>query len=116
MPRRRAAWVWLPPAFASACCTRSFSSCSKSSPSACRDRLLEVLVRRRDHAHVDRDVAHAAHALERPLFEEPQELRLEPERHLGDLVQEDRAAARELEEPLLLLLRVRERALLVAEE
>src|SRR4029079_12483173 len=55
-------------------------------------------------------------ATERVGLEHAEELRLELRRHLPDLVEEERAAVREVEEALLEVARVGERALLVAEE
>src|SRR5581483_9886160 len=52
----------------------------------------------------------------RLLLQEAEDLRLEPRREVADLVEEDRAAVRDLEEALLLRDGVREGALLVAEE
>src|SRR2546422_349133 len=69
-----------------------------------------------DDAHVDRVFlggADLAHAL---LLDRAQQLYLHRERQLGDLVQEQRAAARCLEEALAVLGSAGERALLVAEE
>src|SRR5689334_23725435 len=71
---------------------------------------------RRDDEHVGRDRALAAHAEERLRFEHAQELRLQRRRHLGDLVEEERAAAGALEVALVLLRRAGEAAALVAEE
>ena len=51
-----------------------------------------------------------------PLLERAEELRLERERHLRHLVEEERPAVGDLEEPLLLLVRAGEAALLVPEE
>src|SRR5581483_2334036 len=73
-------------------------------------------VRRGDDADVDLDVPRPADALEGLLLEEAEDLRLEGGREVADLVEEDGAAVGELEEALLLRRRVRERALLVAEE
>jgi hypothetical protein len=50
------------------------------------DRPLEVGVRRRDDPHVDRDPPPAAEPLDLPFLEDPQELRLDRERGVGDLV------------------------------
>src|SRR5262249_57851648 len=61
------------------------------------DFLGEVGVRRRDDAHVDRDRLPAADALDLSFLQHTQQLRLDGERGIGDLVEEDRAAARELE-------------------
>ena len=52
---------------------------------------LQVLVRRRQHPDVDIDRIAAAHPLEPLLFEHAQDLGLRGERHVGDLVEEQRA-------------------------
>ena len=49
-------------------------------------------VRGREDAHVDRDAGPAADALDLALLEHAQELRLERQRHVADLVQEERPA------------------------
>jgi hypothetical protein len=64
-----------------------------------RDELPEILVGRRDDADVDVDGVLAADAQELALLEHAQELGLRRDRHLADLVEEDGAAVRELEEP-----------------
>jgi hypothetical protein len=67
-------------------------------PEAARpDRLVEVLVRRRDDPRLDRPRAALADPLELPLLEDAQELDLQVERDVPDLVEEDRAPAREIE-------------------
>src|SRR5581483_3745659 len=80
------------------------------------DQLAEQAVRRRHHADVDGHGRRAAHAVDLVLLEDAEQLRLEPELHLADLVEEDRAAVRELELADLPADRARERAALVAEE
>ena len=81
-----------------------------------RDLLLEILVRRGDHAHVDLDRLGSADALEAVLLEDAQDLRLRHQAHVGDLVEEDRAAVGQLELAPLLGERAGEGALLVTEE
>ena len=61
------------------------------------DQLLEVAVRRRDHAHVDANGLAAADALELALLQHAQQLDLHVQRHVADLVEEQRAAVGELE-------------------
>ncbi len=61
------------------------------------DLALEVAVRRRDDAHVDALRCDVADAPDLALLERAQELRLELERELADLVEEDRAAVGRLE-------------------
>ena len=57
-------------------------------------RLAQVAVGGRHQAHVDVDQRGAADAADLPLLEHPQQLRLEGQRELADLVQEQRAADR----------------------
>src|SRR5581483_8533790 len=80
------------------------------------DFRLEILVRRGDHAHVDANRLLSADALERLLLQHPQHLRLRLEAHVADLVEEQRAAVRELEFSLPLIDRAGERALAMTEE
>ena len=80
------------------------------------DLLLQIAIRRGDDADVDANVRRAADPLEALLLEEPQQLGLQPRRHLADLVEEDRSAVGHLEQSFLLHARVRERAALVAEQ
>jgi hypothetical protein len=64
---------------------------------AAPDHLLEVLVGRGDHPHVDRRrAASAAQPLDLLLLERSQELGLQLQRQVADLVQEQRAAVRSL--------------------
>src|SRR5262249_56809617 len=66
--------------------------------------------------HVRRGRAGPADALERLLLEDAQQLGLQLERQVADLVEEERAAVRELEAPDALGDGARERAALVPEE
>src|SRR5262249_15992751 len=77
--------------------------------------LLEWAVGRGDEAKVNRDRFVSAETLETPLFEHTQQLRLCDERHIGDLIEEQRAFVGELEAPWLPILPAAQRALLVAE-
>ena len=81
-----------------------------------RDRARQVAMRGRHNAHVDRDVGLSPDPAEGPALEHAQELGLELQRHLPDLVQEQRAGVREIEQALLEVLGVGESTLLVAEE
>src|SRR6185295_16080855 len=83
---------------------------------AARHRFLQVLVRRADDAYVDRNLRAAADALERALLQETQQLGLQRQRHVADLVEEQRTAVRDLDLAGRLLDRARERALLEAEQ
>ena len=78
--------------------------------------LLEVAVGRGDDADVDVQRLGAADPLETPLLERAQDLRLQRQRQLADLVEEQRAAMRQLEPAGLARRRAGERALLVAEQ
>ena len=64
---------------------------------AVREQRLEVAVGGRDDAHVDLDLAAAAHARELAVLQHAQQLRLHRRRHVADLVEEERAAVRLLE-------------------
>src|SRR5262249_25799864 len=75
----------------------------------------KVAVGRGDHAHVDGLVAVGADTLDLTAFENPEELGLELGRQLADLVEEDGAAGRRLEDALARAARAGERAALVAE-
>ncbi len=78
--------------------------------------LLQVLVRRCDHAHVRLELLMAADAVERPIRQDPQQARLQLGGHVADLIEEQRPAFGLLEAAAPLLLRAGERATLVAEE
>ena len=83
---------------------------------AVADELLERPVGRRDQAEVDRDRLVAAEALEAPLLEHAQQLGLRDERHVADLVEEQRAVVGQLEAARLAIVRAGERAFFVAED
>ena len=57
-----------------------------------RDLRLDVLVRRREHAHVDLHRLRAADARHHAVLQHAQHLRLRGEAHVADLVEEERAA------------------------
>jgi hypothetical protein len=59
--------------------------------------VFELTVGRRDHADVNADVNRAANALERFLFQKPQDLRLKARHHLADLIEKDRPAVSRLQ-------------------
>ena len=61
------------------------------------DLVLQVTCRRRDDAHVDLDLGGAVDALEALLDQDAQDLALRLPRHVGDLVEVERAAMRLLE-------------------
>ena len=65
------------------------------------DRLAEVLVRRGEDAHVDVDHVLAADARDLAGLQRAQHLGLRDEIHVADLVEEERAAVRLLEEAAL---------------
>ena len=79
-------------------------------------RRLEVAVRRGDHPRVHRDRLVRADAPDRPLLQRAQQARLEPGPDVADLVEEERAARRLLEEAAARGLRAGERAARVAEQ
>ena len=83
---------------------------------AIAERDVRALVGRADQAEIDGHGFRGAEATHHPLLEDPQELRLEVHRHLGDLVEEERPAVGFLEQPDLFGGRARERAPRVAEE
>jgi len=76
----------------------------------------QVAARGGDDARVHDERARAAQPLEAPVLEHAQELRLEPRREVADLVEEDRAAAGQLEAARPTRRGAREGAALVAEE
>src|SRR6267142_1205165 len=76
----------------------------------------ERAVGRGEDPHVDLDVARAAHAAHDFRIEEFEELRLKRQGELSHLVEKDRAVLGRLEEAHAELRRVRESALLLAEE
>ena len=80
------------------------------------ERDLRALVGGADEAEVDGHGLGSAQAAHHALLEDPQELRLEVHRHLGDLVQEQRPAVGFFEQSHLLGGRTREGAAGVAEE
>ena len=65
-----------------------------------RDLLREAPVGRGDEPHVAPDLPLSPDPAERVAFEHPEELRLDLARELGDLVEEQGPARRELEEPV----------------
>src|SRR5262245_10711397 len=77
---------------------------------------LDVAIRGRDDAYVDLDRVRAANALELHLLQHAQQLRLEIDTHLGNLVEQQRAAAGALEGPGHLTDGARECALLMPEQ
>ena len=74
------------------------------------DLVLEVAVRGRHHAGIERDLLVSADRTHRALLQHAQELGLHLHRHLADLVEHDRARACLEEQPLARDLRIRERA------
>ena len=80
------------------------------------DLFAEVAIRRRDDAHVHLDRPRAAEALELAGLEDAQELRLQLERQLADLVEEEGRAVGDLEAPDLAGQGAGEGALLAPEQ
>src|SRR5262249_30596286 len=83
---------------------------------ALRDGLVEIAVGRRDDPRVRPDRRRTADPLELTLLQDAQQGDLRLEWQLADLVEEDRAAPRELETPGPPLHRSRARTALVTEE
>ncbi len=77
---------------------------------------LEIAVRRGDQPQIHRHLAIGPDRTNRARLERSQELRLEPRRHLADLVEEERAAGSLDQEAVARAASVGERALGVAEE
>jgi hypothetical protein len=59
--------------------------------------LLRIAIRRGDHADVDRNRFRRSDPRDAPALQDAQEAHLQVERHLGDLVEEKRAAVGALE-------------------
>jgi hypothetical protein len=81
-----------------------------------RNRLGDVAIGRGDDADVRLDFLRAADAIEAAGFEHAQQPRLHVERHLGDFIEEQRAAGGALEDAGVRARRAREAALLVTEQ
>ncbi len=75
-----------------------------------------VAVGCRDQTHLDPQFLGSAHAGERPVLQETQQLGLKRSAHVTDLVQEDRATIRLLDVPALGPMRSRESTTLIAKE
>ena len=69
-----------------------------------------------NHPHVDVHRARASESLELPLLQDAQQLRLELDRKVTDLVEEQRPAMRDLEPPGLAGMRTGESAALASEQ
>ena len=82
---------------------------------AVANRLRGRAVRRGKHAHVEAELLASAEPARASILENAQELGLQRDRHLGDLVEKQRAAVRELEHAGPRARGAGERALLVAE-
>ena len=81
------------------------------------DQLAEIAVRRRNHAHIRRaGDPLGAHLLNLSRLEEPEEEALHAQRHLSDLVEEDRAAGCHFELPRLVAVRAGKAPLDVPEQ
>ena len=83
---------------------------------ACRDHLRHVMLRAGDDTHVDRNGPDAADPLHLTVLQRAQQLYLHRQRHVVDIVEEERAAVRHLEASRLVLHRSGERAALVPEQ
>lgn len=82
---------------------------------AATDSILEVLVSRCDHSHVDTDRRLATDAVKLAFGQHAQQARLQRRGHVADLVEKQRAAVGLFEATATQRIRPRERALLVAE-
>jgi hypothetical protein len=80
------------------------------------ERRVEIDVRGADEAEVHLDEPLAANRPVLTLLQHAQQFRLQVRRHLADLVEHERAALGEFEQPHLVGVGAREGALLVAEE
>ncbi len=80
------------------------------------DRLLGNFVGRGQHANIDGGFALAAQAAQLAVFQHAQQLGLRGNRHLADLVQQQRAALSQLEAADAAFQRAGERALFVSED
>ena len=84
---------------------------------AVADGVLQIGVARREDADVDRDLLHTADRADGALLKRAQQLRLDLQLHLGNFVEQQRAALRRLEHAeLSARLRAGERALHIAEK
>ncbi len=88
----------------------------KRSSRILRDGPSSERIGRADQPEVGADHARAADRPEFPLLQQAQQLDLQLRRHLADLVEQQRTAARQLHQPDLVGNRAGERALLVAEQ
>src|SRR6516165_365233 len=80
------------------------------------DRVGELSVRGGHHADVHLNIAYATQPPEGLLFQNPKQLGLQHDRHLADLVQENRPAGSDLQDSRLLRARVGKGALFIAEQ
>jgi hypothetical protein len=78
--------------------------------------LIEIAVRRRDDARVEQDLARSAERPHPALLKNPEQLRLQVERHVADFVEKQRPASRLLEQADARVNGTREGALLVPEQ
>src|SRR5208337_1537136 len=79
-------------------------------------RLLRILIGRGDQAHVHRNLLGRSHRTHRVFLDGAQQLALRVGAHLGDFVQEQRAALGRAEQTQVLGVRSAERAALVSEQ
>ena len=79
------------------------------------DLLFQILVRRRHHAHIGLHFPRPADPAITIVFQHAQEFGLQRRRHLGNLVNEQRAALGHLEQPRLGVYRAGERSFFVSE-
>ncbi len=67
------------------------------------DRLFDVPVRRRDHAHIHGNGFRGADPVDNPFLEDPQDFCLQIDAKVSDLIQQQRASVGQLELPFLVL-------------
>ena len=79
------------------------------------DECVEITIRRGDDTHVDAPVRVVADAAELLALQDAEDLRLQGQRHLADLVEEQRARVRRGEEAFAIARRIGERAAHVPE-
>ena len=80
------------------------------------DALLQILVRRSNHAHIGLDGAVAADTVKMAVAQHPQQARLQIKRHVADFIEKQRASVGLLEAPAPQRLRAGEGTALVTEQ
>src|SRR2546422_8978640 len=75
----------------------------------------QIAIRGRNDANIYRDLVSSAHAANSPFLQSAQKLCLHTDVKLGNLVEKERATIGDFEQPFLVHMRTRERALFVTE-